>query len=76
MNMFSLVDDKTGTRWDFVIHPDRTVTIGLPSQRVEHRTPVLDFDPRTEFEGDADAWIEWAADTLLAADLVVFDEDF
>ena len=76
MNKFSLADPKTGLRWDFEVHKDRTVTVGLPSQRVEHRTQPLDFDPRKEFDGDADTWIEWGADVLLTADLVIFDEDF
>lgn len=74
MDKFSFIDDKTKERWDFEIFQDNSVMIGLPNHKVLHTTGVLDFNPKTEFEGNQDQWIEWAADVLLTADVVVFDE--
>ena len=75
MDKFSLMDADTKVRWDFEINPDRSVTIGLPGIKVVHKTGPLDFDPKVEFEGSQDAWIEWASELLLEEQVVVFDED-
>ena len=72
MDKFSFIDPSTKERWDFEIL-EASVKIGLPNHKVEHTTPV-DFDPKVEFEGNQDLWIEWAADVLIEADVVVFDE--
>lgn len=72
MNKFSFIDPATSERWDFEIKPG-SVVIGLPGHKVTREVPV-DFDPRTEFEGQVDAWVEWGATTLLEHGDVVFDE--
>lgn len=73
MNKFSFIDQKTTKRWDFEILASDLVRIGYPELKVVYDAPI-DFDPKVEFEGDQDRWIEWGAEELLSSGLVVFDE--
>lgn len=74
MQSFDFVDAMTGEHWKFeMIRPDK-VRIQLPKQKVDYTT-TIDFDPKVEFEGNQSLWIEWAAEELLDAGEVVFDED-
>ncbi len=72
MNKFSFIDSNR-KRWDFEILADSKVKIGLPDHKVEHIVSV-DFDPKVDFEGDQDMWIDWAFTQLVDDGVMEFDE--
>lgn len=74
LTKFSLANGF-GVRFDFELFQDKSVMIAVPQHKVLHSFKP-DFNPVTEFEGDAAQWLEMAVDELVESGKMVLDDDF
>lgn len=74
LTKFSFVNGAS-IRFDFELFEDRSIMIAVPQHKVLHSFKP-NFNPVSEFGGDADQWLEMAVEELLQSDKMVIDDDF